>query len=960
VIIGTITFTACVLSIGWFTNVNQKICGWNYQCEDLQDDIKSSDLIILTITRCLAVMYIYLQFTNLRRLGSKYLLGIAGVFTIFSSFVFSIVVINLVGSDLTGLNEALPFFLLLVDLSKASALAKFALSSTSQDEVVDNISRGMAIIGPTLTLDAIVEVLVIGVGTLSGVKQLETMCCFGCLSVIANYVAFMTFYPACLALTLELTRERNQSNHGRPTWQIYDLTKVLEEDDEAKPNPVTQRVKIIMSAGLVFIHIYKRWMASFSQELETYPGLDLGATPKLAEARYVNPDSPLWMFYLKQATTPTVDYVVTCGLTLFLMAKYIFYDKDVPFIDPVSDGKPPSSLYLNGQEQPITQSKASTLARRRCVSECSPTNKVKEATVMPALPSDKETNGKKDEEVIWTKEWKDLAQEVLKLDGLQSPSAPSSGSTTPKVRQSCASFTLGDSDSDEELIAGGDASSPRASSPRKVPMVSKECQTESELNDKRYNGPARPLEECLTILKSDAGAEDLSDEEVMMLVKSKHIPAYKLENMIGDHERGVNIRRTIVSKTLSNKEALKNLPFSNYDYKYVEGACCENVIGYMPIPVGVAGPLLLDGSSYQVPMATTEGCLVASTNRGCRAFMASGGVSSCVINNGMTRAPVVRFPSAIYASEAKFWLEDENNFAAIAESFATTSRFARLQRLQVVQVARYLHIRFVATTGDAMGMNMLSKGSEKSLHTLQEHFPEMEILSLSGNFCTDKKPSALNWIEGRGKSVVCEAVIPRKIVETVLKTTTEALVELNISKNMMGSAMAGSIGGYNAHAANIVTAIYIATGQDPAQNVCSSMCMTVMEGTGMDKQDLFISCTMPSIEIGTVGGGTVLPPQSAALEMLGVRGASREKPGENAACLARIVCGTVMAGELSLMSALAAGHLVKSHLKHNRSSINMAASNANPSPPRQPPTFLPLSASTPRPSEPGTCTQNAA
>lgn len=120
-------------------------------------------------------------------------------------------------------------------------------------------------------------------------------------------------------------------------------------------------------------------------------------------------------------------------------------------------------------------------------------------------------------------------------------------------------------------------------------------------------------------------------------------------------------------------------------------------------------------------------------------------------------------------------------------------------------------------------------------------------------------------IEGRGRSVVCDAVVPKKVVETVLKTTASALVELNQNKNLVGSAMAGSIGGFNAHSANIVTAIYIATGQDPAQNVCSSMCMTQMETTGED--DLYISCTMPSIELGTVGGGTVLPPQSASLKV---------------------------------------------------------------------------------------------
>lgn len=170
---------------------------------------------------------------------------------------------------------------------------------------------------------------------------------------------------------------------------------------------------------------------------------------------------------------------------------------------------------------------------------------------------------------------------------------------------------------------------------------------------------------------------------------------------------------------------------------------------------------------------------------------------------------------------------------------------------------------------------------------------------------------------------MCEAVVPHEIVTTILKTSVQALVDVNISKNMIGSAIAGSIGGFNAHAANVVTAIFIATGQDPAQNVSSSNCMTLMEPCGENGDSLYISCTMPSIEVGTVGGGTVLPAQSACLNMLGVKGPHQDTPGENANQLARIVCGTVLAGELSLMAALTAGHLVRSHLRHNRSSTSM-------------------------------------
>lgn len=157
----------------------------------------------------------------------------------------------------------------------------------------------------------------------------------------------------------------------------------------------------------------------------------------------------------------------------------------------------------------------------------------------------------------------------------------------------------------------------------------------------------------------------------------------------------------------------------------------------------------------------------------------------------MSRGPVVRFPNCMKASEAMNWLSEECNFQIIKESFDTTSRFARLLRVHCRVAGRYLFIRFVARTGDAMGMNMISKGTEIALSRLRQVFPAMDILSLSGNFCTDKKSAAINWVEGRGKSVVAEAIVSKKIVQEVLKTNVQELVELNIAKNLVGSAVAG-------------------------------------------------------------------------------------------------------------------------------------------------------------------------
>jgi len=411
-----------------------------------------------------------------------------------------------------------------------------------------------------------------------------------------------------------------------------------------------------------------------------------------------------------------------------------------------------------------------------------------------------------------------------------------------------------------------------------------------------------------------------SDEEVLSMIKSGELPVHSLESRLGDTLRGIRLRRQITARERDDPKLLsvEDIPYEHMDYSGVLGVCAENVVGYVQIPVGVAGPLLIDGQQYTVPMATTEGALIASTTRGCKAITRSGGASSVVTNNGMTRAPLVRFPNAKRAAELKDWLERSENFYQVAAAFNSTSRFARLNNIKTVIAGRNVYMRFKAQTGDAMGMNMISKGVERALSVLQDYFPDMDALSLSGNYCTDKKPSSINWTEGRGKSVVVDAIITGDVVTKLLKTTVADLCDLNINKNLIGSAMAGSIGGFNAHASNIVTAIYLACGQDPAQNVESSNCLTILEPTNEGK-DLYASVTMPSIEVGTVGGGTHLHAQSACLGMLGLKGSSATRPGANAELLARIVASTVLAGELSLLSALAAGHLVRSHLAHNRS-----------------------------------------
>ncbi|KAL4572999.1 hypothetical protein LXL04_019795 [Taraxacum kok-saghyz] len=424
------------------------------------------------------------------------------------------------------------------------------------------------------------------------------------------------------------------------------------------------------------------------------------------------------------------------------------------------------------------------------------------------------------------------------------------------------------------------------------------------------------LKEVETIVSSE------EDEEVIQAVVSGKTPSYSLESKLGDCKRAAFIRRVALERITG--KSLDGLPLEGLDYESILGQCCEMPVGYVQIPVGIAGPLLLDGKEFSVPMATTEGCLVASTNRGFKAIHVSGGATSILLKDGMTRAPVVRFATARRAADLKFFLEEPLNFETIASVFNKSSRFGRLQTVRCAIAGKNLYIRFTCSTGDAMGMNMVSKGVQNVLEYLRSDFPDMDVIGISGNYCSDKKPAAVNWIEGRGKSVVCEAIIPEEVVKKVLKTDVASLVELNMLKNLTGSAMAGALGGFNAHASNIVSAVYLATGQDPAQNVESSHCITMMEAVN-DGRDLHVSVTMPSIEVGTVGGGTQLASQSACLNLLGVKGANKDSPGGNARQLAKVVAASVLAGELSLMSAIAAGQLVNSHMKYNRSNKDASA-----------------------------------
>lgn len=330
----------------------------------------------------------------------------------------------------------------------------------------------------------------------------------------------------------------------------------------------------------------------------------------------------------------------------------------------------------------------------------------------------------------------------------------------------------------------------------------------------------------------------------------------------------------------------------------------ENMIGTVQIPLGYAGPVKITGEYAQgeflVPLATTEGALVASISRGMSVMNDGGGVRTMVCADAMTRAPVLRVDGIDHAKRVMDWID--SNMDSIDEAVASTTSHGRLVRIDKYPDGRSLFLRFAYETGDAMGMNMATIATEAVCRMIEKETGAV-MVSVSGNMCSDKKPAAINMINGRGKTVIAEARIPAAVVEKRLHATSEAIVETNYRKNLVGSSLAGTLGA-NAHAANMVAALYIATGQDPAQVVGGSMAVTTCEDID---GDLYICVRMPTVEVGTVGGGTRLPCQQEALNMIGCLGEGKSRK------LAEIVAATVLAGELSTIAAQAAGQLGSAH-----------------------------------------------
>jgi hydroxymethylglutaryl-CoA reductase (NADPH) len=405
--------------------------------------------------------------------------------------------------------------------------------------------------------------------------------------------------------------------------------------------------------------------------------------------------------------------------------------------------------------------------------------------------------------------------------------------------------------------------------------------------------------------------------EAIGKLKRGELRLSEVDDFVGSKNLGVLVRRLFLEEIRG--VSLSSIGSTIIDFEDVVGRNIENPIGAVQIPLGVVGPLRIVGEhasgDFYVPLATSEGALVASISRGAKAITMSGGAFAVVYRDGMTRAPLFRTPSARRAVDLVRWVMD--SYEAIKREAESTTRYGKLVSIEPYVAGNNVWLRFRFTTGDAMGMNMVTIAVDRASKYIVENFGDVELVALSGNMCTDKKPAYINAILGRGKSVVAEAIIRRDVVEGVLKASVDDMVDVNNRKNLLGTSLAGGIG-LNAHVANVIAAIFIATGQDAAQVVESSIAYTWMEKTR--DGDLYASVTLPSLEVGTVGGGTWLPTQREALSLLGVFGPG-DPPGVNAIKFAEIVASTALAGEINLVAALASDQLAKAHERLGRKRI---------------------------------------
>lgn len=337
----------------------------------------------------------------------------------------------------------------------------------------------------------------------------------------------------------------------------------------------------------------------------------------------------------------------------------------------------------------------------------------------------------------------------------------------------------------------------------------------------------------------------------------------------------------------------------------------ENFIGVAQVPIGLAGPMKVNGEHAQgdfyIPMATTEGTLVASYNRGMKLCRLAGGVKTTVLDDAMQRAPLFIFEDARGSKVFGAWVVE--NFHAIKKVAEESTSIGKLRDIEQYAVGKMRWLRFNYTTGDAAGQNMVTKATHKACYwMLGKGIDRLENFTMAAAMDTDKKHSHLNSLHSRGKRVVAELTISNQLLKEVMNTTSEAMFQQRQYSNV-GAALSNSINN-GAHSANGLTAMFIATGQDVA-NIAESSAATVY-GELLANGDYYYSITIPSLIVATYGGGTALPTQKECLEIMDCYGAGKVNK------LAEIMAAVVICGELSLGSAIVANEWVSSHEQYGR------------------------------------------
>jgi len=378
-----------------------------------------------------------------------------------------------------------------------------------------------------------------------------------------------------------------------------------------------------------------------------------------------------------------------------------------------------------------------------------------------------------------------------------------------------------------------------------------------------------------------------------------------------DHSREWAERRRRFAESYTGAN-LEHVAAYSFDPQSTRGNI-ESFVGAAQIPIGLAGPLHVRGEHAQgeflIPLATTEGTLVASYNRGIKVLNLSGGVFTTVLADAMQRAPVFVFDSAREAREFSIWVE--RNLSLIRDAAEATSSVAKLLYIDTYLAAKFAYLRFNFATGDAAGQNMVGRATFAACSwILEQPWPHQHVRKfyLESNLATDKKASQVNVMRTRGKRVVAECTVPRDVLVQHMRVKPEQL-HYHAQVANVGAFISGA-NNNGAHSPNGITAMFIATGQDVANVSESSAGITYTEIT--PDGDLYISITIPSLIVATHGGGTGLATQHECLELLGCRGRGSVKK------LAEIVAGVTLAGEISLASAISSLDWVSSHEKYGR------------------------------------------